>query len=235
MNTPLRVAVLLLGMAVSTVTIADVDDIRGTKEQNSKEWRLQKNDSRHKIKVYVKNEEGQKIRSFKVEAIIDAPIEALLRVQSDVDNYMRWYFSTLEVKMLKKVSTKEFYFYVVHDAPIGMPDRDVILRTVIEPMTQKQPYVQLKMTSTPDYIPLRPPYVRMEAENYTIRYTPLSKTQTLREVEGFINPGGGSSPAWAINFVQGKGPYANMMGMRRMATLPQYTDSKEPLAYDFFE
>ena len=74
---------------------------------------------------------------------------------------MRWYFSTLEVKMLKKVSTKEFYFYVVHDAPIGMPDRDVILRTVIEPMTKKQPYVQLKMTSTPDYIPLRPPYDRM--------------------------------------------------------------------------
>ena len=66
MNTSLRVAVLLLGMAVSTVTIADVDDIRGTKEQNSKEWRLQKNDARHKIKVYVKNEEGQKIRSFKV-------------------------------------------------------------------------------------------------------------------------------------------------------------------------
>ena len=175
MNTSLRVAVLLLGMAVSTVTIADVDDIRGTKEQNSKEWRLQKNDARHKIKVYVKNEEGQKIRSFKVEAIIDAPIETLLRVQSDVDNYMRWYFETHEVKFLKRVSDKEFYFYVVHDAPIGLPKRDVILRTVIEPMTKKQPYVQLQMTSVPDYIPLHPPYIRMEAENYTVRYTPLSK------------------------------------------------------------
>jgi hypothetical protein len=74
----------------------------------------------------------------------------------------------------------------------------------------------------------------MEAENYTVRYTPLSKTQTLREVEGFINPGG-SSPAWAINFVQGKGPYANMLGMRRMITLPQYQDKKTPMPFAFFE
>ncbi|HNA20730.1 MAG TPA: hypothetical protein PLN40_04860, partial [Agitococcus sp.] len=105
-----------LGIAISassTTLAADIDDLRNP--SNSNEWRLQKNDSRHKIKVYVKNEDGQKIRSFKVEAIIDSPIEALLRVQSDVDNYMRWYFETLEVKFLKRVSDKEFYFYVVHD------------------------------------------------------------------------------------------------------------------------
>lgn len=224
-----------LGIAISassTTLAADIDDLRNP--SNSNEWRLQKNDSRHKIKVYVKNEDGQKIRSFKVEAIIDSPIEALLRVQSDVDNYMRWYFETLEVKFLKRVSDKEFYFYVVHNAPIGLPKRDVILRTTIEPMSKKQPHVQLKMTSVPDYMPPRPPYVRMEAENYIVRYTPLSKTQTLREVEGFINPGG-SSPAWAINFVSGKGPYTNMMGIRRMSLLPQYADSKEPLPYTFFE
>ena len=59
--------------------------------------------------------------------------------------------------------------------------------------------------------------------------------QTLREVEGFINPGGSAIPAWAINFVGGKGPYVNMMGMRRMASLPQYSESKEPLPYTFFE
>ncbi|HMU87870.1 MAG TPA: START domain-containing protein [Agitococcus sp.] len=228
---------LIVLTAITTVplsVVADVDDLRNTQKSNANEWRLHKNDARHKIKVYVKNEEGQKLRSFKVEGIIDAPLETLLRIQSDVENYARWYFEIAEVKLLKKVSDKEFYFYLVHDAPIGLPKRDVILRTVIEPMSKKQPYVQLRMTSVPDYMPPRPPYVRMEAENYIVRYTPLSKTQTLREVEGFINPGG-SSPAWAINFVSGKGPYTNMMGIRRMSLLPQYADSKEPLPYTFFE
>ena len=73
-----------------------------------------------------------------------------------------------------------------------------------------------------------------KAENYVLRYTPISKTQTLREVEGFINPGG-NTPSWAINFVSGKGPYTNMMGIRRMASMPQYADSQEPLPYTFFE
>ncbi len=228
---------LIVLTAITTVplsVVADVDDLRNTQKSNANEWRLHKNDARHKIKVYVKNEEGQKLRSFKVEGIIDAPLETLLRIQSDVENYARWYFEIAEVKLLKKVSDKEFYFYLVHDAPIGLPKRDVILRTVIEPMSKKQPYVQLRMTSIPDYMPPRPPFIRMEAENYIVRYTPLSKTQTLREVEGFINPGG-SSPAWAINFVSGKGPYTNMMGIRRMSLLPQYADSKEPLPYTFFE
>jgi len=228
---------LIVLTAITTVplsVVADVDDLRNTQKSNANEWRLHKNDASHKIKVYVKNEEGQKLRSFKVEGIIDAPLETLLRIQSDVDNYARWYFEIAEVKLLKKVSDKEFYFYLVHDAPIGLPKRDVILRTVIEPMSKKQPYVQLRMTSIPDYMPPRPPFIRMEAENYVLRYTPISKTQTLREVEGFINPGG-NAPSWAINFVSGKGPYTNMMGIRRMASMPQYADSQEPLPYTFFE
>ncbi|HRH92693.1 MAG TPA: hypothetical protein PLW01_12380, partial [Agitococcus sp.] len=132
---------LIVLTAITTVplsVIADVDDLRNTQKSNANEWRLHKNDARHKIKVYVKNEEGQKLRSFKVEGIIDAPLETLLRIQSDVENYARWYFEIAEVKLLKKVSDKEFYFYLVHDAPIGLPKRDVILRTVIEPMSKKQ-------------------------------------------------------------------------------------------------
>ena len=82
----------------------------------------------HGIKVYVKNEEGKNIRSFRVEAMLDAPLEVVTRVQADVDNYTRWYFATLEAKLLKKISDKEFIFYMVHDAPIGMPDRDVVLK-----------------------------------------------------------------------------------------------------------
>ena len=56
------------------------------------------------------------------------------------------------------------------------------------------------------------------------------------EAEGYIDPGG-SSPAWAVNFVQGKGPYANMIGMGRMLALPKYKDKdqKEPNPYKFFE
>ena len=218
----------------SNVALAErnLDDLRD--EVPANEWRLQKNDARHKIKVYVKNEDGKKIRSFKVEAILDTNIETLSRVQSDIDSYSRWYFATLESRLLQKVSDKEYIFYMVHDAPYGTPDRDVIMRAVIEPMTAKRPYVQLKMNALPNFLPVKPPYVRMEAEDYTARWTPINKNQVLLEAEGFINPSG-AAPSWAVNFIQGRGPYINMMGLRRMINLPQYNDSNTPIPYTFVE
>ena len=200
----------------SNLALADrnLDDLRD--EVPANEWRLQKNDARHKIKVYVKNS------------------ETLSRVQSDIDSYSRWYFATLESKLLQKVSDKEYIFYMVHDAPYGTPDRDVIMRAVIEPMTAKRPYVQLKMNALPNFLPVKPPYVRMEAEDYTARWTPINKNQVLLEAEGFINPGG-AAPSWAVNFIQGRGPYINMMGLRRMINLPQYNDSNTPIPYTFVE
>ncbi len=164
---------------------------------------------------------------------MDASIETLARVQSDFDNYLRWYFATLEVKFLRKVSDREYIYYMVHDAPIGTPDRDVILRTVIEPMTDRKPYVFMRVTALPNYSPPRPPYVRMVAENYTVKWTPIDANTTLVESEGFINPGG-NAPAWTVNFIQSKGPYANMMGLARQAKLPQYSEATTPLPFTLF-
>jgi hypothetical protein len=230
-----KIGVALLIGALSSTAIANksLDDLRAESKTNDG-WRLSKYDRRHEIKAYVKNEEGKNIRSFRVEAYLDAPIETVTRVQADVDSYARWYFEVLEAKMLKKVSDKEFIFYMVHDAPVGMPDRDVVLKATIEPMTATKPFIVINMVSLPDFIPEKPPYVRMEAENYVVKLTPQGKDRTLLESEGFIDPGG-VSPAWAINFVQGKGPYANMLGMRRMLTLPQYQDKKAPMPFSFFE
>ncbi|PTQ87934.1 START domain-containing protein [Agitococcus lubricus] len=230
-----KLCATLLIASLPSIALAerDLDDVRSdTIDKN--EWRLSKNDKRHNIKAYVKNEEGKAIRSFRVEALFDAPIEVIARIQGDVDSYMRWQFGALEVKLLKKVSDREFIYYLVHDAPIGTPDRDVILRTTIEPMTAKKPYIGVKVVALPDYLPDRPPYVRMEAENYSVKISPVGKDQTLLEAEGFIDPGG-VAPSWAVNFAQGKGPYSNMMGMKRLAADPKIRDAKGPLPFTFFE
>jgi len=226
-------SLFMLSLAANASAVdKDFEDLRS--DNNNSEWRLSKNDKRHDIKVYIKNEEGKSIRSFRVEAEFDAPIETVARVQGDVDNYIKWYFEVLEVKLLRKVSDREYIFYMVHDAPVGMPDRDVVLKATIEPMTAHKPFIVVKMNALPDFIPSKAPYIRMQAENYVIKISPLNKERTLLEAEGYIDPGG-AAPSWAVNFVQGKGPYANMMGMRRMLNLPQYKDAKGPLPFTFFE
>ena len=106
-----KLCVSLLITALPSIAVAekDLDDLRSDNAVN--EWRLSKNDNRHKIKVYVKNEDGQSIRSFRVVATMDASIDTLARVQSDFDNYLRWYFATLEVKFLRKVSDREYILW----------------------------------------------------------------------------------------------------------------------------
>ena len=230
-----KISLALLIAALSSTAMANkaLDDLR-TESKSDDGWRLAKYDKRHEIKAYVKSEDGTFLRSFRVEAYFDAPIEAVTRLQADVDSYARWYFLVLEAKLLKKVSDKEFIFYMVHDAPVGMADRDVVMKATIEPMTAKKPYIVINMVSLPDYLPPQKPYERMATENYVIKLTPQGKDRTLLESEGFIDPGG-ASPAWAVNFVQGKGPYSNMLGMRRMLTLPQYQDKKAVVPFTFFE
>ena len=229
----ITLALMIGALSNSAFAIKALEDLRAEAETKDG-WRLAKYDRRHNIKAYVKNEDGKSIRSFKVEALFDYPIDVVARLQSDVDNYKRWYFEVLESKLLKKVSDKEFIFYMVHDAPVGMADRDVIMKATIEPMTAKKPFVVIKMVSLPDYMPPQKPYERMVLENYIIKLTPQGPNRTLLESEGFIDPGG-VSPAWAVNFIQGKGPYSNMLGMRRMMAMPQYKDSKTPLPFKFFE
>lgn len=238
MNKECRILTLALLGGVLGMSSAHANDLEELRDYpvSKDEWRMSKYDKTREIKVYIKNEEGKRIRSFKVEAVFNNPIEDLARLQADVDSYSKWYFLTMESRLLKKVSDKEFIFYMVHEAPLTMPRRDVIMRAVIEPMSRTHPFVYIRMTSIPDYLPPKPPYVRMESEDYTIKFTPLGKNKTLLESEGFINPGG-VSPTWAINFLQGKGPYSNMIGMMRMLQLPKYKDAEqsEPIPFKFFE
>lgn len=236
MKTKRSILPVLLCVLLPATAMAAPDDLDDLRDSSKGEWRLIKHDKKREIRIFVKNEEGKNIRTFRSEGIYDYPIEDLARVQSDIENYSKWYFSSRDTRLLKKVSDTEFIFYLVHDAPIGLPDRDVILKAVIEPMNTRRPYVTIRMTSLPDYLPPKPPYTRMVAENYTMKWTPMGPNRTKREVEGFIDPGG-SSPAWAINFVQGKGPYANMIGMSRMLENSKYwhKEQKDPLPFRFFE
>jgi hypothetical protein len=228
----LLLAVLLVG-AVPVVAQADMDDelddLRGTNP--FKDWRLIKNDTRRHIKAYDKrSDETTGVRSFKLDVLVDGSLETVSRIYFDIDNYTRWFWTVRESKILKKVSNTEFYYYLVHDAPVTLPDRDVVIHAVIEPYTEKKGYAAFILKAAPNFIPPKPPLVRMLAEDMVLRWTPIDENRTRLEVEGFIHPGG-DVPAWAINAVQRQAPYYTMLGLQRMAQLSQYKTPTTPAAF----
>ncbi len=215
---------ILLPLAVPAhAADSELDELAG---KLGNEWRPVKTDQSRDIRTWAKLEDGKRYRSFKIEATLDATLDTVARVLFDFANYPHWFWQVREARLLKAVSPTEHYAYIVHDAPLNLPDRDVILHTTIEPVTASRPYALLKTTAAADYIPPRPPYVRMPHEEMEVRFTPLASGRVRMEVEGYVDPGG-SAPVWATNFVQRSAPYAIAVGMRRMVMLPEYRDSRE--------
>lgn len=222
-------AVLLTSLAVSAYAADDdIHDLRG--DHRVSEWYSIKTDTIRNIKTWAKQEDGKRIRSFKVDAIIDAPLDAVIRVHYDADNIKRWFWETKESRLLKKVSNTEYYYYQVFNAPLTVPDRDSILHAVIEPYNPKKGYLLLKLSAAPEFMPPQAGRVRVLAQDMVIKFSPMGKDKTHLETEGYIDPGG-VIPAWTINFVQRSAPYTSMLGLQRVVQLPEYRTATEPAPF----
>lgn len=68
----------------------DLDDLRQVRAYN--DWQIVHQDNLHNIRTYVKQEDGKRVRSFKIEVQVDASMQAVARVYLDPDNYKRWFF-----------------------------------------------------------------------------------------------------------------------------------------------
>ena len=205
-------------------------DWREVQSRLGNEWRLIKDDRQRQIRTYAKLEDNKSIRSFKVEGILQARMETIARVLLDFPNYDKWYWEVLESRQLKQVSPTEYLLYLVHRAPYGLPNRDVILHALLEPQDRDRDYVILRVKATPDYLPQVPKLVRMPAEDMTIRFTPLPHQRVRIEAEGFIDPGG-KVPSWDANLIQRNAPYTVIMGFQRMVLRDEYRNSTTPLPF----
>jgi hypothetical protein len=229
----------LLGLCVGVSCLTNVyakedDDLDQLQSKLTSEWTLVKSDKLRQIKTYARLEDGKHYRSFKATVIMkDTKPEALVRFLLDFDSYHKWYWQVAESKLLKRVSPTEYYVYLVHKAPAGLPDRDVILHATIEPQSQSKNYITLKVQADPRYLPAKPPLVRMIAEDLSFKFTPLEGNDLLVESEGYVDPGG-NVPSWAANFVQHSAPYSVTLGSLRMVKKEEYTKSNEPTPFPVY-
>ncbi|HEX5276854.1 MAG TPA: hypothetical protein VFW42_04200 [Fluviicoccus sp.] len=178
------------------------------------QWVLVTRDETRGIRTWARLEEGKRVRSWKVDAILNASLEAIARAHTDIDAMPRWYWETQEARMLKKVSRTEFYYYMRFNAPLGLPDRDGIFHAVIDPYNARRGSLVLRVNAVPDYLPESPGLVRVLSQDFVVKLTPLGKNKTRFEAEGYVDPGG-VAPAWTVNFVQRRVPYLIMVSMIR--------------------
>lgn len=182
-------------------------------------WQLIKDDSVHKIKVYGREENKFNYRTFKAEAIFNAPLDHVLQSQLDITNYPKWVWSAIEAKVLKKVADNELYYRLVSRTPL-IPNRDTIVHTKISPYTQTKPSIEINMDGVPDYYPPQAGMVRVKVYKATIKLSPQGD-QTVMSYQGYIELGD-DAPAWALNNYQKLAPHMSMLGLRRLLQSNQY-------------
>ena len=173
-------------LAMNPAFAASDDDIDGLRSSLGREWILTKNDRLRNIKTYVRLEDGKQFRSFKVEAVLESSMQTLSNVLFDFENYTKWYWETRESRLLQRKSNTDFIIYMVHKAPQGLPDRDVILQGVIEPQSPTKRSLVLKVVALPDFLPLKPPLIRMPAEDISIKLTPIANDRIQVVTEGYF-------------------------------------------------
>lgn len=222
----------LPALAVVDDEESDLDQLQ---TQLTSEWRLVRHDRKRNIKTWMRQEDGKRYRSFKVEAELDSTVDAIVRLMLDFENYDKWYWQVKESRLLKQVSATEYMVYVVHRAPGGLPDRDTILRGIVTPQTKTQRHAMLKVSAVPDYLPEKPGKVRMPGQEMFLKYTPLENGKVLLETEGYIEPGG-KVPAWASNFIQRSAPYTIVLAMQRQLLTGDYDKGRgKPLPFPTYD
>ncbi|HEX5277871.1 MAG TPA: hypothetical protein VFW42_09405 [Fluviicoccus sp.] len=231
----LTACLLALTLAWPAAVMAADDDEGGLDELQTRlgnEWVPVKNDRRRGIKTWVKQEDGKRYRSFKVEATLKGRLDDFVRTVLDFDNYPKWYWEVMDVKLLRRISATEYQLYIKHRAPHSVPNRDVPALLRIEPQSETRRVLTVTVRAIPELVPERPPFIRMKAEDMTIRVTPVGRETLLVEAEGYVDPGG-KAPNWAINFIQRSAPYMIVLGVQRVMETGEF--SKQKIPFPVFE
>ncbi len=212
------ISMLALGIGLTgTGALAkDEQGLDGLQQGIGSDWQLIKQSSKPEMRTWARREDGQQIRSFRVEATLSGTMDSFLDTVMDAENYGRWHWQVQESRTLKRISPQESIIYLKHKAPYSLPDRDVVIRVRVKTLTPSESV--LNVEALPNFIPASPGVVRMPAENMTVKVTQRPGKQLLVEAEGFFDPGG-KTPDWAANFVQRSAPYTILLGLQRMLAL----------------
>lgn len=163
----------------------------------SQSWEFSK--EKDGIRIYTRKDQGQKIKSYRAEAEINAPSEKIFSMLEDVNHTEWWDKNISQVKVLRYEKFKHARYYLIYDLPWPVTDRDlcVDVKTSFDPLTGVG---SIAATPLPGCMPAGDDMVRIVEYRQTWEVKPLGKEKTKVVLEGFVNPAG-NVPEWLSNML----------------------------------
>jgi hypothetical protein len=147
------------------------------------------------IQAYSRIKEGKDYYEFRTVFTTKSTIYKAKMLITNIDNLKKWLPSTLDSKLLEKVSDTELYGYTVTDTPWPANNRDLVFKMTVKRHSSKSYTITLK--GEPDYYPNQSGKVRVL--EYLAIWKIDSKGDSLIEIDytASFNPGS-TYPNWLI-------------------------------------
>lgn len=171
--------------------------------------------SKDGIDVYTKKIEGAALKAFKAQTIVNAPLQAVVNVLGDTENYSEWFHLCNSYEFIEQPNAEGKYVsYYTIGAPWPLKDRDIYVQNTIsqDPNTLT---VTLKVTGDADYGPEKSKYTRVPEVSALWTITPIDAQKTHIEMIGHGYPGG-VIPVWVANMVVTDLPKKTFKNLHRM-------------------
>jgi len=189
---------------------------------SQEEWSLNRDSDG--IKVYSKEVEGYKFKSFKATTIINGSVHDFISVLSDIENLPNWGYNVTSARLLEKSGDTIQIYYSIAKAPFPYKDRDgIYINKYKWNSASKTLFVEIEVLD--DYLDEKDKYIRVKGYGYwKILVLSEDKMEAIFSMQ--IDPGG-SIPSWLANmFVDGT-PYHTLLNLKEII------ESKEEYSFKF--
>ncbi len=171
------------------------------------------------VTVYTRRLPDRPVVQVKGTIMVQKSVEELVRLWSNVDNYVRWMYQCRDSRTLETIDENSLIVYIVTASPWPLADRDNILRATMERHRTGEVYIDLQ--AQPDYLQPQEGIVRVRDSFGAVRMIPAGrpggpppdqKGWVLVEFEFYYDPLG-QIPTSIINLFIDEFPYTTMYQM----------------------
>lgn len=153
------------------------------------------------LNVFTREMPNSKILGFKLEGVINAPIDQIMENMRNVETSAEWTPDLAEKSTIEEISDAEAITYSRNDLSWPISDRDFVTHNKLFLHKERKLLYVMTKSVIDQRSPPRKGIVRAWLSYSNIGLRPVSENRTYVEWTIFADPKG-SIPTWVVNFYQ---------------------------------
>ncbi len=164
------------------------------------------------IRVYTQLDEGSPYKQIKVLTTINAPMDRVMDILLDFNEYETWMNDVDECYLLNRLDSS-FYVFIHEDAAWPMQNRYQVSKMSFEKAISK---AQVRFKSVPNFIEKRTDAIQIKQFEGHWELEGRTEHQCILEYVLIQNPGG-HIPPWMTNLYAVENPYNSVKKLKKLA------------------